>query len=163
MKRIFILEGADGCGKTTLAVALAKFLEPELTFVVHHGAYRGIEEISDRYFDSMIPAQDDLGNVILDRSWLSEPIYGGVYRNGVDRITPHDLSALTSAARTATVILCTVPWETCKENFIKRRAQEMLDDSYQLKLVYEMYERLPNDFIFDFTKQTHKEFFQCLK
>ena len=82
---IVILEGPDGAGKTSLSETLREHLQKsKMTHVVKHGPYNGIspEELCRIYFRSMSHALTYNDHVILDRCWLSEPIYGNVYRDG---------------------------------------------------------------------------------
>jgi len=97
----------------------------------------------------MLPAYADLADVILDRSWLSEPIYGAAYRGGANRIMRWQRRMLERVAlgRGASVVLCRTPWRTCKENFQRRKAEggEMLDDTKQLRAVYDGYAKLERE------------------
>lgn len=139
MKRIIILEGPDGGGKTTLAHEL------HARFGVHttnHGPYKGERQIWRHYFESMLPAYSGERDVILDRCWIAEPIYGQVYRGGLNRIELWQLRILEYIAEQCdtTVILCMPPVTECIKNFNSRRAQEMLDNEAQLVSVYNGYQ-----------------------
>lgn len=144
MKRIYILEGADGCGKSVLATALARQYHAILT---RHGPYPGDgDRVWLRYLAAMLPAYAGIASVVMDRSWLSEPIYGDAYRGGANRISTAQRRMLERVAlgRGAAVVLCRIPWTRCAENFRRRKAEggEMLDDTAQLKKVYDGYKRL---------------------
>jgi thymidylate kinase len=144
VKRIYVLEGPDGCGKSVLATDLVDRLKPAL--LTRHGPYPGDKEVWRRYLVSMLPAYTGLADVVLDRSWLSEPIYGAAYRGGANRILPWQRRMLERVAlgRGAMTILCRVPWQACRENFRRRKAEggEMLDDAKQLRAVYDGYAKL---------------------
>lgn len=144
MKRIIIFEGADGCGKSVLATELARKLDPAI--LTRHGPYPGEAEVWRRYLVSMLPAYADIANVVMDRSWISEPIYGAAYRGGANRISVAQRRMLERVAlgRGAGVVLCRVPWSLCAENFKRRKAEggEYLDDTAQLKVVYDGYRAL---------------------
>lgn len=138
MKRIYILEGCDGAGKSTLAEAIGKRLSVPVT---HHGSYKGEHQVWRHYFDSMLPAYSDACDVVLDRSWISEPIYGLVYRGGAVRIEPWQLRILEYVVKECetTVVWCVPPFVRCLATFAARREQEMLDSEEQLQKVYDLY------------------------
>lgn len=144
---IIILEGPDGGGKTTLAETLRSRLQNnQMTHVVKHGPYKGVtsEDLCKIYFRSMTQALTYDDNVIMDRSWLSEPVYGYVYRNGVNRIDMPRWRMLERVAlsRGADVVQCQPDFEVCANTFISRREDEYLDTIGQLKAVYDEYEQL---------------------
>jgi thymidylate kinase len=144
---IIILEGPDGGGKTTLAEALRALLSTsKMTHVIKHGPYKGVqsEDLSKIYFRSMTQALTYDDNVIMDRSWLSEPIYGHVYRGGANRVDMPRRRMLERVAlsRGAVVVHCQPSFEKCADTFIERSDIEYLDTIEQLKLVYNEYEQL---------------------
>jgi thymidylate kinase len=145
---IIILEGPDGGGKTTLSEKLRQMLNHErLTNVVKHGPYTGMssEELCKTYFRSMSQALTYDDHVILDRSWLSEPIYGEVYRNGVTRVDMprHRMLERVALTRGAVVIHCQPEFALCVDTFKTRKDIEYLDTTEQLGKVYDAYETLP--------------------
>lgn len=145
---ILILEGPDGAGKTTLAETLRqRFQGSGMVHIVKHGPYTGVEpeHLCRIYFRAMSPALTFDDTVIMDRSWISEPIYGEVYRNGANRIdTPRKrMLERVALSRGAVVIHCQPDFETCAETFEKRPDEEYLDDVSQLEQVYNEYEALP--------------------
>jgi thymidylate kinase len=136
MKRIIIIEGPDGAGKTTLVDLLAGDY-----VVTKHGSYPDEAQIWKRFFDSMLPAYSDKADVLLDRSWISEPIYGAVYRHGLNRIEPWQkrlLEHITDKCETK-IVWCLPPVEVCIDVFNSRKESEMLDDEFQLREVYSLY------------------------
>jgi len=145
---ILILEGPDGAGKTTLAETLRqRFQNNGMVHIVKHGPYTGVEpeHLCRIYFRAMSPALTFNDTVIMDRSWISEPIYGEVYRNGANRIDVPRKRMLERVAlsRGAVVIHCQPDFEVCAETFEKRTEEEYLDDISQLEQVYDEYEALP--------------------
>lgn len=123
LPRLVIVEGPDGAGKSTLVEQLRTEYEHCGEFrqvrVVHHGPYHGEEKIAGKYFTPMarcIVEQDTA--LIMDRSWLSEPIYGAVLRGGQSRITYQEDRMLSRAALALDVqiVLCLPPLETVLEN-----------------------------------------------
>lgn len=144
---IIILEGPDGAGKTTLSEALRQRLQSDrMVHVVKHGPYKGVasEDLCRIYFRAMTPALTFNDHVIMDRSWLSEPIYGEVYRNGDNRIDMPRRRMLERAAlsRGAVVIHCQPDFDVCAKAFSSRTEDEYLDNLAQLKQVYDGYETL---------------------
>jgi thymidylate kinase len=142
---ILILEGPDGAGKTTLAETLRHRLQTKgMVHIVKHGPYKGIEaeHLCRIYFRSMSPALTFDDTVIMDRSWLSEPIYGEVYRNGENRIDVPRKRMLerTALSRGAVIVHCQPDFEVCAEAFEKRANEEYLDDISQLEQVYDEYD-----------------------
>jgi thymidylate kinase len=145
---IIILEGPDGGGKTTLSEKLRQVLNKDrLTNIVKHGPYKGMssEDLCKTFFRSMSSALTYDDHVILDRSWLSEPIYGAVYRNGESRVDMQRRRMLerVALARGAVVVHCQPDFEVCAKAFNSRLDEEYLDNVAQLRQVYEAYETLP--------------------
>lgn len=123
LPRLVILEGPDGAGKSTLVEQLRKEYELSGEFrtvrVVHHGPYRGETKIAARYFTPMarcIVERDTA--LIMDRSWLSEPIYAKAMKRGGSRITFEEDRMLSRAALAldASLVICLPPLETVLEN-----------------------------------------------
>lgn len=80
MKGIIVLEGSEGTGKSTLAKELVKRFDgryihctyrwPDKMFTYHLAALHRAVKLSTKQL------------VILDRHWISELIYGSIFRNG---------------------------------------------------------------------------------
>jgi len=145
---IIILEGPDGGGKTTLSERLRQALSKDrMATVVKHGPYIGMsaEDLCKTYFRSMSQALTYDDHVILDRSWLSEPIYGSVYRDGLNRVDKARWRMLERVALTrgAVVVHCQPDLSLCVDTFKQRKGIEYLDNTEQLGAVYEAYETLP--------------------
>jgi thymidylate kinase len=138
MKKLYIFEGPDGGGKTTVGNWLAGELKIPVS---NHGPYTGEQEIWRHYFNSMLPALAGERAVILDRCWLAEPIYGEVYRRGLNRLKLWQLDLLEHIAGrcNAIVIWCMPPVEKCVAAFNSRRGDEYLDNDQQLRKVYQLY------------------------
>lgn len=143
---IIILEGPDGAGKSTLAQRLADDLSTEFSKITlhHHGPYPGVKNPCVRYLASMRRRQHQ-GNselVIMDRSWLSEPIYGRALRNGWDRVGPASRRMLERVAYKCGVLLvvCLPPYEVVEENWAKRKGAELIQAPEYLKSVYRDYQ-----------------------
>jgi len=82
---IIILEGPDGCGKTTLA---EYFVEHYNAHYMHSTWSKEIDEYMFQYMQSTLDAAGRISKnqlVILDRHWLSDCVYGDVFREGCYR------------------------------------------------------------------------------
>ena len=140
---LFIFEGPDGSGKSTLIGKLtARLVELGRSPVVrHHGAYIGEGLIAHHYFDSVYEALNG-GCVVMDRSWLAEPIYSRAMRGGSQRL-PWEWEAFEHLAGQAgaVVVVCLPPFEACRAAWESRRASEYPDDEAKLRAVYDGYAR----------------------
>jgi hypothetical protein len=133
---LFILEGPDGAGKTTLATRIAKIFGAQY---IHHGSYRNVKSLGKVYVDSLMLAVQGQTPVVLDRSWLSEPIYADVFRGGKDRLGPEGVRFLNRLALRcrAFVIRCLPPFDVVEKNVAATRADEHHNDLMALRQVYD--------------------------
>lgn len=140
MKRIIILEGPDGGGKTTFAKELVEHwsMLGEKLATYDHGPYKGETQIWKHYFDSMLPAYADDSDVLLDRCWLAEPVYGRVMRGGMNRLQFWQERILQHVAASCqtTVVYCMPGIEACLASFARRRAQEYPDSEQKIRDIY---------------------------
>lgn len=131
-----ILEGPDGGGKSTFA----SFLASRGAFHVHdHGPYKGETNIAPKYFNSIVEARS--WPIIMDRSWVAEPIYGAAFRGGTDRIGTARRRMLERAAYSVrgVVALFMPPYDVCRRTFLARLDQEYLETPTELANVYDGY------------------------
>lgn len=133
-----ILEGPDGAGKTTLARKIERRLAAT---VHHHGAYAGVESTVLRYWHSIRTARHV--PVVMDRSWLSEPIYNDLrpVEPRYDRVGPAFKRMLARAAwgARALYVLCLPSVETCLRAWRGRPTEEMLRREEMVRLVHARY------------------------
>lgn len=147
-KRVTIFEGPDGSGKTTAAERFAKATGARL---VHCGPLPRVTHrtLGRYYLEAMAPALDGYQDVVLDRSWLSEPVYGQAFRGGQDRLGPAGRRLLERIAMrcSARVVLCRPRYEVCAETWAKRHGagQEYLEREAQLQEVYRLYGALETE------------------
>lgn len=137
---ITIFEGPDGGGKSTIAQEYAQLTQARY---VHHGPYKQVTDGLGRMFvESMLPALLGYQDVVLDRCWLSEPIYADAFREGDDRVGMARARLLDRLALRcgAVVVKCLPPWAFVKATFNSRKAEEYLDDDQQLLRVYGDYQ-----------------------
>lgn len=115
--RTLVLEGCDGAGKSTLAARLA---DRHGFTVVHSPRTPHSLDLIARYRDLLsLP-----GRLILDRSFISELVYGPLYR-GASRITwaqAHDL-AKAVANRDGALCHLTAPVAVIRARLLARDGQ----------------------------------------
>lgn len=141
-KRLVILEGPDGAGKSTLAARLVKDLDARY---VHLGPLPGVSQgLARFYLEAMLPALLGYQNVVMDRSWISEPIYGDVHRGGEDRVGPIYARMLERVALRCDplLVLCLPDLPTCTANYRARKGQELLRHEEDLASVWRAYRQL---------------------
>ena len=88
--KIFLVEGADGVGKSTYCNKLAKYYNG----LVHHvdGKFPNTLNQYISLIDNLIEEAKKNGNkaIIFDRGWIGELVYGPKYR-GTSRITREEI------------------------------------------------------------------------
>lgn len=146
MGKLLIFEGPDGSGKTTLTEKLMTMKKAKYGWQ-NHGAYKGEKRIMHHYLDSLRLARntmDTASTLILDRAWPSEPIYGSVYRHGLDRLGAIRMRMLDRVALSlqGVIVLALPKIDQCVRAFESRREIEMLESVQQLKDVYKGYAQL---------------------
>jgi thymidylate kinase len=163
MNKIYIIEGADGTGKTTLANEMAT----ELNASIIHCTYDKNWNIFEYHKNMYAAAKMILPytNVILDRFSLSELVYGNVFRDGEQYDVLSYMKQLDMDSK--------IKWIYCKnenaiENHIrnKKERQEMYPDMAKVVELYDSY--IANDYdrkwnIYDFDEISRKEFIKRFK
>ena len=144
MTHLTIFEGPDGGGKTTAA---KKYAQGTGAIYTHMGPFpeRTDDDLTQEYVNAMMPALLGRSHVVMDRSWISEPIYGEVHRSGANRITPRARGLLEMLARglcDSLVVLCIPSYSTIRESFARRKQIELLADEAALMRVYDLYTRM---------------------
>src|SRR5690606_4535727 len=154
-KSVTIFEGPDGGGKSTAAREYAALTN---ALYIHHGPYKQVGDgLSRMVLESMLPALLGYQDVVLDRCWLSEPIYADAFRGGKDRLGLERSRVLDRAALRcgAVIVKCLPQWAVVKANFLSRLGEEYLDTADQLLRVYGDYQHDLNtalcDVEFDYT------------
>lgn len=142
---IFVLEGPDGVGKTTLAKAMceklgAKYLHltyrfKNKMFTYHHAALEWV----------LTEAQK--GPIVLDRWWLSEIAYANVYRNGTRWPVSKYLFESVALKHGFVYIIC-LPFnkQEYHDHFTRLKSEriEMYDDS--MDRVYDEFKTMWNEY-----------------
>jgi thymidylate kinase len=139
-RRLIILEGCDGTGKTTLGKRLAAWYDAEY---IHLDAMlsvtgRGLPRMS---LEAMTPALLGHRAVVMDRSWLSELPYGIMARNGDVRISDFDRRMLDRLALTcnAVVINCSTDLDTMLANWQGRKKIELVKQQKMITRIWNWY------------------------
>lgn len=138
-KKLTIFEGCDGSGKTTAAHEFANMTGAK--YVHFHNLPRIKHGLGRIYVEAMLPALLGYEDVVFDRSWFSEMPYGEAFREGRDRLTNADRRMLERLALRcgAVMVLCDPGYDTAESNFLKRKGQEYLKTTTQLRQVYQAY------------------------
>lgn len=121
MARIYVLEGCDGVGKTTLAEEINKHIKGTII----HAAYRE-DVVMWQYHTGLMQAAMIIAHqgddVILDRWAPSELVYGTVFRNG----PAYNIEKLIQEAISDEKI--DFKWIYCRnENVIENHKKNMLE------------------------------------
>lgn len=122
---IIIIEGPDGSGKSTLAEQLHR----QTGYTVLHRTQPKTEEDKHRMMDEYIQVMKAGKNIIMDRSWYSEMVYGPVMRDASVITYPQMYELEKLAAKYGAIIIhCTAPeatlWKRCLrrgEDYITNR------------------------------------------
>lgn len=165
-----ILEGPDGAGKTRLAAAWLAYSQGtnQTTSMSAHGPYLGQDEIAFEYLEDLMYGRRPGHHVIMDRSWLSEAIYGPVARgtNRIDVARRRVLERVALSANTV-VVYCLPSLNTCVTNYLKRKALEYLPNESQLAEVYRRFYqesiypvRVLRSYQYDYTRDDPQTFIE---
>jgi len=135
---IVILEGADGTGKTTLARALE----------THYGA----AYIHGRYYPRAWPyhlamlraacRESQKRLVVVDRHWISEAIYGRVYRGVGEHLALARMFYRIWYRFGALYVICAPPSEVVQENFLQLKDKRKEQYADRMGEVNDRYLRL---------------------
>lgn len=89
MNKIYIVEGLDRCGKSTIISELRKKLTNPRTLTLHSNkppAGVDARSWSIRHYNALVMTIRNLWvegfDIILDRSWIGEAVYAPLYRGG---------------------------------------------------------------------------------
>jgi thymidylate kinase len=140
---LVIVEGPDGAGKTTLINKLVGRVR--WNEVHHHGAYLKQTSIARHYMRSAYRGLTKRNvMVVMDRSWLAEPVYGSVMRRGENRVAPWQRRMLERVAMGAgaVVVLCRPALETCRRSWAARLEREYPQKIEELMAIHAEYAAL---------------------
>lgn len=135
---IIIIEGPDGSGKSTLASQLSK----QTSYPVVHYSSPKSEEEKTQMYQMYHQAIKESKNIIFDRCWYSEMVYGKVMR-GESAISYPQMYTLERllAKKGALVIYCHNPVETLWLN-AQRRGEDYVTKYDTFVDIYKSYNEL---------------------
>ena len=88
MNKIYVIEGQDRCGKSSLSDQLRSQIKNSKILMIHSGKPpRSVdpEQWTREYYsalsDAIVASHVQGYDVILDRSWIGETVYGPIYRD----------------------------------------------------------------------------------
>jgi hypothetical protein len=142
MAHVIILEGPDGAGKTTLAQYLVKHANFQY---VHSGPPKPGEDLLLTYASTLDSAIRINKDVVIDRLYAGESIYGPVIRKH-DHLGEEGQKIMQRIVRGQGVleVFCLPPYRTCYSNWFKRQQAkgELVTDSNTFHTIYHGYEML---------------------
>lgn len=117
MGKVIILEGPDGSGKTTLA----EFLKQNDFVYKHEGPPPPNRDQLEYYKCTLFDALESKHNVVFDRLFLGETIYGPVIR-GVDNLGKDGAKLFERilASQTVHQYICMPSEHTLRNNYLKK-------------------------------------------
>ena len=138
---IILIEGPDGAGKTTLAKKLAKLLK----FQIVHMSYPKTEEEKQNMFQQYLAliATSDGQNIILDRCWYSEMVYGPVKRDKsyISLAQMSDLEHCVVNNGGGFIIYCSGNAKTLYERS-KERGEDYITSLSELTNIVNLYDKM---------------------
>lgn len=128
---VYVLEGADGTGKTTLADDLLSsdtgigygYLGVDYVYIHNKADDAKLPGSLYRHYRAqLMDALERPGVTVIDRSFLSEYVYGTVMRSGRPRISKRQAVRLTRwcLRRGIVLVLCEAPAITRNARLIER-------------------------------------------
>ena len=164
MRKVIILEGCDGSGKTFLA----NWLHDTHGYdIVKTGPPPPTGSVTVMYLDALTSAVKRPGHTVFDRLHTGEAIYGPILR-GEDRIGPEGMAVMERviARHGIKLIICSPPWETLVAGW--RSKDDLLKNEATLRTVRERYleeaDRLgivPYDWTVPDAEERLKEMIEC--
>lgn len=121
MGRVVILEGPDGSGKTTLA----KSLVTTGFEYKHEGPPEKDVDMIAHYLRILNESIESPNDVVLDRFWLGERIYGPICR-GVDKVGPEGQKLFERLCRSKSVqqFICLPTIDVARANYVEKMKEK---------------------------------------
>ena len=134
MVDVVILEGPDGAGKTTLYEKYFKVFGYEC---IHNGVYASPEEAYKAYREQQEKIRKK-EKVVLDRSHISQAVYGPIYRKEDHLSLQHDIVDGVFHQMRAVVVLCYT--KVAKDNWKSRKNMEYISQDHEYLQVFRAYD-----------------------
>jgi|TARA_A100001201_G_scaffold99554_1_gene85700 thymidylate kinase len=143
-----ILEGPDCAGKTTLANLLKQKLTDYL--YIHNGIY---SKAYKPHVDCL-----KLDNVIIDRHWPSELVYGTIFRAGPS-YNIYQMEQHCKNNATNKYILCLPPKDLVLKRFLERKEHEDFEDVSKVYDAYHLFKNMyPYWTLYNYAEHNTEEF-----
>lgn len=145
MGQIFIIEGPDGAGKTTLAHELKKHFLPFATYV-HLGPPKPYEDVLHQYATVLYEASLNPRATIIDRLHIGESIYGPIIR-GKDRLGAEGKTLIQRmiSGYGAVEVLCLPDYAIAADNWRLNQGHEYVKKTDQYEKIYNGYAALVDE------------------
>lgn len=142
---IIFTEGPDGAGKSVLAAALAEATGFELKRFSYPRGEAEKKSMFDMYTD-LIYANEDY-NIIVDRCWYSEMIYGPLMRGGsaISTEQMYELEKMVMNHGGGMIVHCSAPTEVLLERVNSRGDDYVPINGPFIELLKQRYETLLNE------------------
>jgi len=135
---VLILEGPDGAGKSMLA----KKLEAQTGYKLICKSYPRTEEEKTLMVGTYLQDLKSAKNIIFDRAWYSDMVYGPVMRGETPITYPIMYELERKVAQQGGILIyCTAPWQELWRR-CQLRGEEYIKDEAIFKRICEEYNRL---------------------
>jgi len=135
---VIILEGPDGGGKTTLANKLSIMTG----YKIAHFSYPRTQDDIDRMYTMYVDALKSAGNVIFDRCWYSDMVYGPVMRDGATITYPQMFELERLAARRGAIVVYCTDSKTALWQRAMRRGEDYVTSKEKFDAICDGYDVL---------------------
>lgn len=139
--RLIILEGCDCSGKTTLAKKLCGELGYDY---MHFEAPETGDDQVHMYQSLLLDClKDQSRRLVLDRSWLSDPIYAPIMGRPIE-VCAHDSEYLAGLVKSlgGHYVFCDPGVERVIAKWSSRIEDELIKDMEDIKEIYYLYRRI---------------------
>jgi len=138
--RLIIFEGCDGSGKSTLIEKLTSVV-PNNYLVNHNGVYES-REIAFATYNAQLNTHSD-SQLLLDRSYISELIYGSIIRGEDNSKIKKEVSKLEDRIKLyfkPLIVFCNPPLETVLNVWEGRTVEEYVKRKEKITQIYNEYQ-----------------------
>jgi len=149
MKKVIMVEGPDGGGKSTLISKIHRDGVDNGDLIFHNGLYPTPDDAYSSYLGQLNAFEEGAcDRLILDRSVISQMIYGAVMRNEPLNYEMTDKIQAKFLQLNGIIILCLPPLKVCMQNWRARNAQnkEYVTKSKKMIQIYGLYSAVSEAF-----------------